>query len=123
MYCLKCGNEIPEGQFCPDCLSRMAAYPVKPGTAIQLPKRTEPPAFKKTVTRRKPTAEEQLKKYRLILRVQMGLLLVLAVLVGLLLMPRIREWLDRDKLKPGQNYSSVNDTQPPTEEETGWFWD
>lgn len=38
MNCLKCGREIEEGQvFCNDCLVQMAKYPVKPGTAVQLP--------------------------------------------------------------------------------------
>lgn len=38
LNCLKCGREIEEGQvFCNDCLVQMAKYPVKPGTAVQLP--------------------------------------------------------------------------------------
>ena len=40
MYCMKCGREIEDGQaFCGDCLAVMEKYPVKPGTAVILPKR------------------------------------------------------------------------------------
>lgn len=47
LNCLKCGREIEEGQvFCNDCLVQMAKYPVKPGTAVQLPSRGSAARFK-----------------------------------------------------------------------------
>ena len=40
MNCMKCGVEIREDQvFCPECLKVMEAYPIAPGTHVQLPKR------------------------------------------------------------------------------------
>lgn len=61
MQCMKCGREIKEdGQvFCGDCLTGMAAYPVKPGTPIQLPHHLPPPEPAK-VPRRKPRPEDQI---------------------------------------------------------------
>ena len=60
MYCLKCGRDTVANKiFCEDCLSGMDRYPVKPGTAIQLPQRTTKVAPKKPV-KRTPTPEEQL---------------------------------------------------------------
>ena len=64
MNCLKCGREIEEGQvFCNDCLVQMAKYPVKPGTAVQLPSRGSAAVSKKVHSRRRTKAapEEQLK--------------------------------------------------------------
>lgn len=38
MPCIKCRRKLEEGQiFCASCLEEMKAYPVKPGTPIQLP--------------------------------------------------------------------------------------
>ena len=62
--CLKCGREIEEGQvFCNDCLVQMAKYPVKPGTAVQLPSRGSAAVSKKVHSRRRTKAapEEQLE--------------------------------------------------------------
>ena len=40
MPCLKCKRKLEEGQvFCTACLENMEAYPIKPGTPIQLPPR------------------------------------------------------------------------------------
>lgn len=40
MPCIKCRRKLEDGQvFCASCLEDMAAYPVKPGTPIQLPPR------------------------------------------------------------------------------------
>ena len=38
MPCIKCRRKLEDGQvFCASCLETMEAYPVKPGTPIQLP--------------------------------------------------------------------------------------
>jgi hypothetical protein len=57
----------------------MQRYPVKPDTAIQLPKRE--PAEKKPAPRREPTAKQQLARLR---SVNKGLLIMIAVLSVLL---------------------------------------
>ena len=42
MQCMKCGREIQAGDvFCPECLSEMEQYPVKPGTPVHIPKQPE----------------------------------------------------------------------------------
>lgn len=41
MSCMRCGKEIDEGQvFCTECLADMERHPVKSGTPIQLPQRS-----------------------------------------------------------------------------------
>ena len=55
MACMKCGKDVNEPQvFCDECLAVMERYPVKPGTAIQLPKR-QPRA--KKIVRQTPLTE------------------------------------------------------------------
>ena len=42
MACIKCGKDTASGaEFCEECLAEMSHYPVKPGTPVILPKRTE----------------------------------------------------------------------------------
>ncbi len=77
--CLKCGREIEEGQvFCNDCLVQMAKYPVKPGTAVQLPSRGSAAVSKKVHSRRRTKAapEEQLKALKKRIRILSALLSV-----------------------------------------------
>ena len=61
---MKCGREIPVGQvFCDECLEDMEKYPVKPGTAVQLPARPKPAPVKKSFIRRRPALSlEELEK-------------------------------------------------------------
>lgn len=40
MNCMKCGQEIQDGQvFCPGCLEVMEKFPIAPGAHIQIPRR------------------------------------------------------------------------------------
>ena len=115
MNCMKCGREIDAGQvFCESCLAEMEKFPVKPGTVIQLPKRTEyqPP---RRATRRKASlsAEEQLarlkKKYhRLVATLVVTLILMasLAVAAGFVINKLGMQTL------VGKNYSTVVSTAP-----------
>lgn len=42
MNCMKCGRETQGEQvFCNACLDAMAAYPIKPGTPVTIPKRPQ----------------------------------------------------------------------------------
>lgn len=109
MQCMKCGREIPAGSvFCEICLEDMAKYPVKPGTAVTLPKREpkRPPE-----RRQKITPEEQilqLKKRNRILCGALALALALVMLMGALWL-----WLPRESVEGvavGQNYSSGQTT-------------
>ena len=69
MNCIKCGRKIKDRQvFCEECLAIMEAYPVKPGTPIQLPPppKHTPPA--KANKRRPKKPEEQLAQLRISVR-------------------------------------------------------
>ena len=112
--CLKCGREIEEGQvFCNDCLVQMAKYPVKPGTAVQLPSRGSAAAAKKVHARRrgKTALEEQLKALKARVRVLSVLLAVCVVLLVVLSVVTLR-YMSTNRLLPGQNYSAVTATTP-----------
>ena len=117
MFCMKCGREVEEGQvFCSDCLLEMARYPVKPGTAIQLPKRRETPASRKTFTWRKtPTPEEQIRRLRKQLRAAVIFGVVMFLLFCAALYPAVLYLSEEDSFLPGQNYSLI-DSLVPTEE-------
>lgn len=66
MKCIKCGRETKDGAlFCQDCLAGMEAYPVKPGTPIQLPSHPEPaPVRKRPVRYIRPVKPEELEQLR-----------------------------------------------------------
>ena len=112
MNCLKCGREIEEGQvFCNDCLVQMAKYPVKPGTAVQLPSRGSAAVSKKVHSRRrsKTVPEEQLKALKKRIRILSALLSVCVVLLIVLSVVTFR-YMSANRLLPGQNYSAVTTT-------------
>ena len=117
MFCMKCGREIEEGQvFCHDCLHGMAKYPVKPGTVIQLPKRRETTASRKSFSWRKIlTPEEQIRKLKNQLRTVTILALILFLLFCAALYPAILYLAEENHFLPGQNYSLI-DSLTPTEE-------
>ncbi len=82
MACLKCGKETGEStQFCDSCLAQMKAYPVKPGTAVQLPHRVEAAAERKKARRPLNTNEELHR-----LQTQVRWLSALAFAMGVLLL-------------------------------------
>ncbi len=87
MHCLKCGSETQDDQvFCQHCLETMDAYPVKAGTAIHLPNRSEESVSRRVPRRKRvPTLEEQLAQTRtmvhrlVILAVTLGFALAISV--------------------------------------------
>ena len=111
MNCLKCGREIEEGQvFCNDCLVQMAKYPVKPGTAVQLPSRGSAVSKKVHSRRRSKTVpEEQLKALKVRVRILSALLALCVVLLIVLSVVTFR-YMSANRLLPGQNYSAVTTT-------------
>lgn len=112
MNCLKCGREIEEGQvFCNDCLVQMAKYPVKPGTAVQLPSCGSTAVSKKVHSRRRTKAapEEQLKALKKRIRILSALLSVCVVLLIVLSVVMLR-YMSANRLLPGQNYFAVTTT-------------
>ncbi len=89
MKCMKCGTAVPTEQvFCANCQEEMDRYPVKPGTPILLPNRTEKPSTKPSHKKtRKP--EEIIANLRAfifwLLLVVVALSTGLAITVSLLL--------------------------------------
>ena len=83
MNCLKCGTELKNsGVFCPDCLTDMDKYPVKPTVTVQLPHRPAPaPAKKKTRRPKYVKPEEQIRHLK---DVRKNLAIALAVAIVLL---------------------------------------
>ncbi len=111
MGCLKCGRDTQEGQvFCENCLEIMQWYPVKPGTAVQLPRRQES-SPRRVTKRRTPSLEDQIKSLRRTIRVLILVVILLLVLVGLMAMP-VYEHVMEDHFLPGQNYSTIIPTTP-----------
>lgn len=107
MNCLKCGKETQQEQvFCSRCLDSMAAYPVKPGTAVHLPKQTAAPVQKKALRKRSLNQDErisQLKKWNLWLAAAAAVLvLALALTIGALM--RTCQALEQAR-NTGKNYS------------------
>jgi len=111
---MKCGRETAAEQvFCQDCLLEMQKYPVKPGTAVMLPKHREPSAIRKPPKRRAPSMEDQLKSLRKRVHLLTALLLVAVVAIVCLSIPTAKHLMER-RLPPGQNYSSIVTTTAPT---------
>ena len=114
MNCMKCGQETTEQNvFCEECLAVMAKYPVRPDTAVKLPKNRAPSVVKKAPKRHVPTPEEQIKVLRRRLRILMFLLLLCIAAIVLMINPTLHYALDQH-VEIGQNYSSVVSTVAPT---------
>lgn len=116
MNCMKCGREIKAGQvFCGECLALMEKYPVKPGTVVQLPPKTETEPVKKQPRHRRTAAspEEQVKRLtKRVRRLTLAVILTTALAVFFALLSfDILEKAGMQKL-PGQNYSTVIHTTP-----------
>lgn len=118
MPCIKCGRKAPENQvFCDACLEDMAAYPVKPGTPIQFPHRSEAPAAKKRAARRKRDLkpEEQIRRLRSAIRWLTLALVVtliafcLAAAAMLSLLDRLEDQAQQQTGPIGQNYTVITD--------------
>lgn len=119
MNCMKCGRETEPGNvFCEECLADMEKYPVKPDTAVQLPRRQDSGFPKKARGRRRaaPTPEEQVKRLKRRVRLLaffLAVALILLTVFGALGVRYLRK--DRGFL-PGQNYSAVDSASQPAAE-------
>ena len=115
MYCLKCGRDTAGEQvFCSQCLKAMEQYPVKPGTAIQLPHHEDAP-FSRKAYRRMPTAEEQLSHMGKTVRFLGLLVAVLSLLLCLTAGFLIHTLQDRPVMPGdmGRNYTAVPSSDEP----------
>ena len=110
MGCLKCGKEAGVSSvFCDNCLEKMAAHPIKPDAAIQLPHRAHTQDDKKPARKRKQrTSAELLKKARRrILWLSIAVvLLILSLLISLSLLEHTIKALDAAQ-NQGKNYSTI----------------
>ena len=85
MNCMKCGRETAGTDvFCEKCLAAIARYPVKPGTHVHLPKRTEEQT-RQYRRKRLPSQEEIIAELRMKLRRRKLAVLVLVLLLLLCL--------------------------------------
>ena len=67
MKCMKCGVSIPSGQvFCEDCLTDMAAHPVRQDAPLVLPRREKQVATKRSKKRVKKPEEQIIGLKRII---------------------------------------------------------
>ena len=115
MNCLKCGRETAGEQvFCQECQLSMEKYPVRPGTLVQLPRRKETPAAKKTSRRRMVPLEDQVKTLRKWIRILAVLLVLCIILIVAMVYPSM-SYLMEDHFAIGQNYSSVTSNSTPSE--------
>lgn len=86
---MRCGRKIEEAQaFCPECLEKMKKHPVKPGTAVYIPVRSETAAQKPARTVKEKTPEEQInalgRRIRVLVVCVLGLTTALAISLGAL---------------------------------------
>ncbi|MBQ3147669.1 MAG: hypothetical protein IJB91_08085 [Oscillospiraceae bacterium] len=84
MPCIKCRRKLEEGQvFCSSCLEGMEAYPVKPGTPIQLPPRLpELPQKNRRKKQRERKPEVEIRRLRSSIRwLTLALVIVLLAFV------------------------------------------
>jgi hypothetical protein len=110
MGCLKCGKETGiSSVFCDDCLCKMAAYPIKPDAAIQLPHRVAAPEDKKPARKKKQRSTAELlrrsRKRVLCLSVTVFLLLI-GLLISLSLLVHTLDTLEEVQ-NQGKNYTTV----------------
>ena len=117
MNCMKCGREIPQGQvFCDGCLEVMKKYPIKPDTAVQLPRRNLQSAVKKQPARRRPLSpEEQIPPLkRSIRRLKIAVAVLVLLLATALVVGFLHLW-SHDNLPELPNYTNAT---PDTTDET-----
>lgn len=109
MECMRCGKEIKgEGVFCPDCLTDMERYPVKPNITVQLPVRPgAAPARKKTRRPRYVKPEDQIRHLKKV-RNWLAVLLILTLLaLTAVILLALSFGAVEEGFGIGQNYGTV----------------
>ena len=114
MHCIKCGNETQDNRgFCDTCLQGMEKYPVKPGTAIQLPVRDAKASARKPARKQHALPPEELAlqlrgRIRKLTVAVAILSLVLFVTAAALIHTLTRQETDSNV---GQNYTAIRSGQ------------
>lgn len=118
MGCMKCGRDTVEDRlFCDTCLEVMKRYPVKPGIAIQLPKRKDVSISKRPAAPRRrqaPKTEEIIRRLRRRIRNLVILWLLTLLLAAAMVYPTVRFIQDLDLHKIGQNYTTFTEETAET---------
>lgn len=112
MSCLRCGRDTEENQvFCRLCLKEMEKYPVKPGTAVQIPIYPVETENRKSKAK-PPTLEETYQKlrhtYRILLVVLAGVIILFGLTLGMLISTRNR--MQKMTTPPLQNFNTTQTT-------------
>ena len=113
MFCMKCGKEtVGNDVFCEGCLETMRAYPVKPGTAVQLPRHKNVEEEKRASSRQRNRApKDPMRKLHLTIRWLTAVIVVLSVLLCATAVMLIRtqdyENTIRQIQEWGKNYTAV----------------
>lgn len=107
MHCMKCGQEVQDGQaFCPDCLAVMAKYPVSPNAHAVIPKRPAKAPEKKP--REIPPAEQIAGLKKAIRRLWVAIVVLVAA-VGVLTTLLVQQYTAPDPQAPiGRNYTTAD---------------
>lgn len=107
MHCMKCGQEVQDGQaFCPDCLAVMAKYPVSPNAHAVIPKRPAKTPEKKP--REIPPAEQIAGLKKAIRRLWVAIVVLVAA-VGVLTTLLVQQYTAPDPQAPiGRNYTTAD---------------
>lgn len=115
MHCMKCGTKLPEGQvFCDSCLEEMERYPVRPGTAVHLPRRSQQEQVKKAAAKKKASPQEETatKLRRVILWLTI-LVAALSICLGVAAVVLVQHLQAADPEETiGQNYSTITPHDP-----------
>ena len=118
MNCIKCGKETPDSQvFCDSCLECMQAYPVKPGTPVQLPPKKRPgQETRPTPTDRETTPAEQLRQIRRMIRWLTAIVALLSLLLcgtAAMLLHTLESPSGPASSNIGKNYTSTGTENRP----------
>ena len=110
MNCLRCGNEIPEGQmFCQGCREYMEQDPVPQDAVVMIPRRDMDRRGNRKVSL---STDEMLDISRRKVKRLRALAILLLLLLGFSIASNV--YLLEKNRKPvvGQNYSTVTSTAP-----------
>ena len=107
MHCMKCGQEIQDGQaFCPDCLAVMAKHPVSPSAHAVIPKRPAKVPEKKP--REIPPAEQIAGLKKATRRLWVAIVVLVAA-VGVLTTLLVHQYNTPEPQAPiGRNYTTAD---------------
>lgn len=107
MKCMKCGVSIPSGQvFCEECLTDMAAHPVRPDAPLILPRREKQAATKRSKKRVKKPEEQVISLKRTVALLLTGVVILCAALTIAIYLLFQCNAASNQPQQPGQNYST-----------------